>query len=182
MNILNNNHIADKLIEIRNEKVLLDRDVAIIYGITTKEVNQAVTNNRDKFIEGYVIELNGYEKKELVKNFDRFETLKHSTVNPKAFTEKGLYMLATILKSKQATEATIMIIETFAKIRQLSKTIKELSVAQDKNHSNELMQKSGEIFAEIFDDAFETTGIETSIEINFALMKFKHTLKKNRKS
>lgn len=60
------------------------------------------------------------EKNEPVENFHRFERLKHSTVNPKAFTEKGLYMLATILKSTVATQATLTIIETFIKLRELS--------------------------------------------------------------
>jgi hypothetical protein len=59
------------------------------------------------------------EKLELVKNFDRFNKLKHSTVNPKIFTEKGLYMLATIIKSTAATQTTLKIIETFAKVKQL---------------------------------------------------------------
>lgn len=90
-------------------------------------------------------------------------------------------MLATILKSSQATEATLAIIETFAKIRELTKTIKELTIIQDKDVQNKLMQKSGEIFSDILDDGFETTGTETSIEINFAVMKFKHTLKKRNK-
>ena len=116
----------------------------------------------------------------MVKIFDQFKTLKHSTVRPKAFSEKGLYMLATILKSPKATEATIAIIETFAKIRQLTKTIKELSIVQDKDARNDLMKNSGEIFSDILDDGFETTGTETSIEINFAVMKFKHTLKKSK--
>ena len=180
MDIINYEEIESKIIIIRDMQVIVDRDVACVYGVTTKEVNQAVSNNVNKFIEGYVIEINEYEKKELVKNFDRFKTLKHSTVYPKAFSEKGLYMLATILKSPKATEATLAIIETFAKIRQLTKTIKELSIVQDNSARNNLMQKSGEIFSEILDDGFETTGIETSIEINFAVMKFKHTLKKSK--
>ena len=69
----------------------------------------------DKFPAGYVIELSKAEKNELVENFHRFYRLKHSTVNPKAFPEKGLYMLATILKSPQAVQATLAIIETFSK-------------------------------------------------------------------
>jgi phage regulator Rha-like protein len=68
----------------------------------------------------------------LVKNFDRFKNLKHSTTQPKAFTEKGLYMLATILKGPQATAATIAIIEAFAKLRELSHTIAKLADAKEK--------------------------------------------------
>jgi hypothetical protein len=72
----------------------------------TRDINKAVTNNPDKFPVGYIIELSKSEKNELVESFHRFEKLKHSMVNPKAFAEKGLYMLATILKSSAATQAT----------------------------------------------------------------------------
>ena len=118
---------------------------------------------------------------ELVENFHRFERLKHSTVNPKAFTEKGLYMLATILKSPVATQATISIIETFTKIRKLSRSVKELSTIQDKTQQKALMQRSGELIAEIFDEDLQTSDTETSIELNFAVLKFKHTIKKKSK-
>ena len=110
----------NKIIVIRDQRVILDRDVAELYGVTTKEVNQALRNNPAKFPDGYVIELNNSEKSELVKTFDRFDSMKHSTVAPHAFTEKGLYMLATILKSPLATEVTIAIVETFAKLRQVA--------------------------------------------------------------
>ncbi len=124
--------LKELIIEIREQSVLLDSDVAQIYGVETRDINKAVTNNPDKFPTGYILKLSKPEKNELVENFHRFEKLKHSTVNPKAFTEKGLYMLATILKSPQAVQATISIIETFSKIRELSRSIKELSLAQDK--------------------------------------------------
>jgi hypothetical protein len=127
------------------------------------------------------LELTKPEKNELVENFHRFEKLKHSTVNPKAFTEKDLYMLATILKNQQATQATITIIETFTKIRELSRGIKELSTIRDKAEQKSLMQKSGELIAEIFDEDLQTSDTETSIELNFAVLKFKHTIKKKNK-
>ena len=72
--------------------------MAELYGVKTKRVNEAVKNNPERFPKGYVFELSDYEKDKLVENFDRFNLLKHSTTPPKAFTEKGLYMLATILK------------------------------------------------------------------------------------
>jgi len=100
---------------------------------------------------------------------------------PKAFTEKGLYMIATILKSPHAIEATFAIIETFAKIKQLSRSIQELSIVQDKADQKALMQRSGELIAGIFDDDLQTSGTETSIELNFAVLKFKHTIKKKKK-
>ena len=94
----------------------------------------------------------------------------------KQFLEVPLYMIATILKSKQATEATFAIIETFSKIRTLARNIKELSIVHDKANQKSLMKKSGELIAEIFDDDIQTSDTETSIEINFAVLKFKHTI------
>lgn len=90
-------------------------------------------------------------------------------------------MMATILRSRQAIEATFAIIETFSKIRELSRSIKELSVVQDKTDKKFLMQKSGELITEIFDDDLQTSDTETSIELNFAVLKFKHTIKKKNK-
>ena len=94
-------NLQDRIIEIRDQKVLLDVDVAEIYGVETRDINKAVANNPDKFPVGYVVELSKQEKSELVENFHQFNKLKHSTVNPKAFPEKGLYMLATILKARR---------------------------------------------------------------------------------
>ena len=89
-------------------------------------------------------------------------------------------MLATILKSKQATQTTLAIIETFSKIRELSRNIKELSTIEDKKDQQNLMQRSGELIAEILDDDLQTKEAETSIELNFAVLKFKHTVKKKK--
>ena len=97
--------IAEKILHLRGVAVLLDRDVAEVYGLATKRINEAVRNNPDKFPKGYCFQLDRTTKDELVENFDRFKPLKHSGGLPWVFTEKGLYMLATILKSKQAVEA-----------------------------------------------------------------------------
>lgn len=117
--LVETHEIEARLIELRGKKVLIDRDVAELYGVETKRVNEAVKNNPDKFPQGYFFTLQGSEKQQLVENFDHFKTLKNSPVEPRAFTEKGLYMLATILKSERATAVTIAIIETFAKVREL---------------------------------------------------------------
>ena len=90
-------------------------------------------------------------------------------------------MLATILKSPLATQTTIAIIETFSKIRELSRNIKTLSTIKDKSEQKGLMQKSGEIISEILDDELHTTDTETSIELNFAVLKFRHVIKKKKK-
>jgi len=139
MNILKLEKIQSLIIELGDEKVLIDSDVADIYGVATKEINQAVSNNSEKFPDGYIFELTKDEKLEVVKNIDHLEKLKFSPHLPKAFSEKGLYMLATILKSKQATEATFAIIETFSKIRELSWTVNELSTIENKQDQKSLL-------------------------------------------
>ena len=174
-------NLKELIVALRDESVLLDSDVAQIYGVETRDINKAVSNNPEKFPSGYIIELSKSEKNELVENFHRFNKLKHSTVNPKAFPEKGLYMLATILKSPQAVQATLAIIETFTKIRQLSRSIQELSVARDKPQQNAIMKKSGKLIEGIFGDDIQTSDTETSIELNFAILKVKHTIKKKNK-
>ena len=88
--IIHESEVKELIIELRGEKVLIDRDVAKLYGVETKRINEAVKNNRDKFPNGYMFSLQVSEKQQLVENFDRFSSLKHSPVEPKAFTEKGL--------------------------------------------------------------------------------------------
>jgi len=173
-------NLKDLIVELRGQSVLLDSDVAEIYKVETKRVNEAVKNNPDKFPHDYMFEIS---ESEFVDLRSKFSTTKFAKTRalPKAFTEKGLYMLATILKSKQATEATFAIIETFSKIRQLSRNIQELSIIQNKADQKALMQKSGEMITELLDDDLQTTDTETSIELNFAVLKFKHTIKKKNK-
>ena len=85
--------IEEKILTIRNERFILDCDVASLYGVPTKEINQAVRNNPEKFPKGYIFQTTDDEKSEVVKKFDHLGKLKFSPVNPTAFTERGLYML-----------------------------------------------------------------------------------------
>ena len=87
-------------------------------------------------------------------------------------------MLATILKSPQATQTTIAIIEAFSKLKSLSRNIKALSVVTDNAQKQSLLQKSGEIITEILGDDLVSNETETSIELNFAVLKYKHVLKR----
>lgn len=180
MAIVKIENIEELIIIIRNQKVILDNDVAKIYDVKTKEVNQAVSNNLGKFPEGYLIELTQDEKNDVVKNFDYLEKLKFSPHLPKAFTEKGLYMLATILKGEQATEATLAIIETFAKLRTLSRIMQKIAQSSEKSVQKSLMDQTSELMGELIYDDLETTESETTLEINFAVMKLKHTIKKKK--
>ena len=175
-------NVKDKILEIRGERVLLDRDIATFYDVETRDINKAVKNNPEKFPEGYIFTLNGEEKSELVEIFHRFNSLKHSTALPNAFTEKGLYMLATILKSPTATQTTIAIVETFAKMRELTDVIRQLPEVQDVKLQESLMVRGSEIVSEIFDESIlDVTGNETSFELNLGALKVKHTVKREKR-
>jgi len=175
------NTIEDKIITIDNQTIIVDADIALLYGVPTRDINKAVKNNPEKFPEGYIIKLSKDKKDELVENFHRFNTLKHSTVNPNAFTEKGLYMLATILKSSKATETTIAIIETFAKIRELGRNINQIATITDNSEHKTLLQQSNKLISDIFEHKLGINETETTIEINLALLKLKHTIKAKKK-
>ncbi|MDR1592276.1 MAG: ORF6N domain-containing protein [Prevotellaceae bacterium] len=170
--------VEEKILTIRNQQVILDSDVAALYGVETKRVNEAVNNNPDKFPANYILQLTGDEWKEMKSKFSSSLTAGGKVKLPKAFTEKGLYMLATILKSERATQTTIAIVETFAKIRELARTVSELSETTEDFKQKSLMQQGGEIIADILGDDLKITDTETSIELNFAIMKFKHTIKR----
>ena len=177
--------IEDKLMLVRNQYVLLDRDVATLYGVETRAVNQAVKNNPNKFPRDYIFQLDGAE----------FESLKSKILisnNPNgrggvrklpvAFTEKGLYMLATILKSKVAAEATIEIIETFALVRQLKRDVLALHSEKDKIKQKSIIKRFGEALVDIVMPNEASTETESSIELNFVVAKLKHTVRKVRKA
>ena len=158
---------------------MLDSDVAEIYGVKTKRINEAVKNNPDRFPDGYLLEMTEEESENLKSKFST-SSWGGKRYTPKVFTERGLYMLATILKNEQAVQTTLAIIETFAKIRNLSRNMQALSTSETESEQKDLMKKSGEIIAEILDDDLETTDTETTVELNLALLKFKHSIKKKK--
>jgi len=174
--------VRDRILTIQGNKVLLDSDIAWLYGVETRDINKSVKNNPGKFPDGYVLEL---AKEELESLRWKFSTanLAKTRVLPKAFTEKGLYMLATILKSEKATATTIAIVEAFAKLRELSSTVAELVKSPaDTQRQAAVMQKSSEILSDIVTKELQTTGTETSFELNlFSAIKIKHTIKKELK-
>jgi phage regulator Rha-like protein len=182
--IMNNNivkfdDVQKHIVQIKGKDVILDYAVAELYGVQTKEINQAVRNNPRKFPKGYVFQI---DNKELADLRSKFLTTNHpkSRVMPKAFTEKGLYMLATILKGDKAIETTIAIIEAFAKLRELSRAIGEMARTPDKYKQKTLMQRSGEIVEDLFGDDMKTTDTETEIELNLAVLKLRHTIKRKK--
>jgi hypothetical protein len=132
MGIIKFKILDDKLIELESKLVLLVKDVAELFQIETKRINEAVKNNSAKFPnKTYMIELSNDEWKNLKSNFST-SSWGGTRKPPKAFTEKGLYMVATILKSKNALNTTFQIIETFAKIKELSSNINNIMKLQMK--------------------------------------------------
>ena len=100
---------------------------------------------------------------------------------PTAFTERGLYMMATILKSRQAELTTIAIIDTFASVKELARTLKELNKTEKQEDQKGLLKKSGELIEGIIGNDLATAETETELELNFAVLKLKHTIKRKKK-
>ena len=196
--------VRDRIVEVRGKKAILDFAVAELYGVETREINQAVKNNPRKFPEGWILELDKEESAALrsiiltanVSDNQEDTNLKSKNLmleseggrgkfskhNYKAFTERGIYMLATILKGDYATDTTITIVDTFAKLHELQRTIAEMAKSPDKYQQKSLMQKSGEIVDDLFSDSFTTDETETEIELNFAVLKLKHKIKRKKNS
>ena len=161
--------VHKRIVVVRGQSVILDVDVATLYGVETKRVNEAVRNNRDKFPEDYMFELDADESRVLRSKISTLEqnglTLerggkgRYSKYNYKAFTEKGLYMLATVLKSRRAVDATFAIIETFAKVRGLKRELIELHNETDRKKQSEKMHHFGETLADIVMPDLDTASV-----------------------
>ena len=183
------NTFENKLIRLRDKLVLLDSDVAELYEVEVKRINEAVKNNPDKFPDGYIVELTNDEWENLKSKFST-SSWGGKRKLPKAFTEKGLYMLATILKTKRATKATIAIIETFAKVKELSKNINGIMKTTDENIQKELAKKSNKILEDIIEiepdiledeDDGEIIEITTKFQFNLGFAKVSRSIKKIKK-
>ena len=118
--------IENKILLLRGKKVILDKDLAELYGVFTKVLNQAVKRNIKRFPGDFMFQLNDKETHEVVTNCDRLKTLKYSPVNPYAFTEQGVAMLSSVLKSSRAVDVNIQIVRTFVKLREIMATHKDL--------------------------------------------------------
>ena len=173
--------VKSKIIVIRGQNVILDADVACLYGVETKRINGAVRNNPEKFPETYMFQLNSTEVEILRTKISSANLSPKSRVLPKAFTEKGLYMLATILKSKMAVNTTFAIIETFAMVRTLKQELVELHKEPNKNKQISIMKDFGNVLSDVVMPDLETTETESSLEINFFIGKLKHSVKRVKK-
>jgi phage regulator Rha-like protein len=170
--------VENKMITLRNQQVILDSDVAELYGVETKRINEAVSNNPEKFPKGYVLQI---DNQEFMKLRSKFSTTKMQMTRqlPKAFTEKGLYMLATILKSQKAVETTIAIVEAYAKLRELSRVMTDITQQEENSEAQKtLLQRGGQLMEDLITDVLPVQSSETSFELNLAMLKFKHSVKR----
>lgn len=110
--------IDERIYSVRGMQVMIDRDLAELYEVETKALNQAVKRNIDRFPPSFMFRLEREEFMELVTICDRFEKLKHSSNMPHAFTEQGVAMLSSVLRSPTAVSVSIRIMESFVKLRQ----------------------------------------------------------------
>ncbi len=117
--LMNIENIRNMIFSFRGLQVMIDKDLAELYGVPTKRLNEQVKRNLNRFPETFRFQLSDKEKIELVANCDRFEKLKHSSVNPYAFTEQGVAMLSAVLHSQTAVEISVKIMEAFVEMRKL---------------------------------------------------------------
>lgn len=178
------------MLPVRGQQVLIDRDVAALYGVETKRINEAVRNNPDKFPEGYIFELTEAETEEVKaitaknddfadENFDRKTVSSKTRYAPKAFTDRGLYMLATILKSPRATQTTIAIIDTFAKVKELSRCLSAMKEDTDMETKQSLVQRTGTLLNELIQTDDKESNGNVAMELN--MMSVSLHVKKNKK-
>ena len=170
--------VESKMITLRNQQVILDSDVAELYGVETKRINEAVNNNPEKFPEGYILQLDNQEFTGL-RSKNSTTKMRMTRQLPKAFTEKGLYMLATILRSPKAVETTIAIVEAYAKLRELSRVMTDLAQQEENSEAQKtLLQRGGQLVEDLMTDVLPVQSSETSFELNLAMLKFKHSVKR----
>ena len=175
-------NVRNCIINIRNIPVIIDADVAALYEVETKRINEAVKNNPDKFPSDYMFSITLDELSDLRSKNSTTKISTKSRTLPKVFTEKGLYMLATILKSKKALNVTFAIIETFTKVRNLKKELVELHKETDPDKQTSKMQHFGQVLSDIVMPDLETSETESTLELNFFIGKIKHTVKRIKKS
>ena len=119
--------IQERILLIRGEKVIIDADLAEAYGVSTKALNQAVSRNKDRFPSDFMFQLTKEEKHEVVTNCDHLQNRKFSPVNPRAFTEHGVIMAASVLNSPRAIEVSVFVVRAFVQLRKTIAQNKELT-------------------------------------------------------
>ncbi len=148
--------IIDKIIVLRNKKVMIDRDLALLYGVTTKRLNEQVKRNVKRFPTDFMFQITLEEKEQLILMFEHLSNLKYSPVLPFVFTEHGAVMLASVLSSDQAISVNIQIIRVFTHIRQMLADNTELRLEVEKiKHRLEKQDKNMELVFQYLDELLE---------------------------
>jgi hypothetical protein len=119
--------IEEKILLIRGKKVMLDADLAGLYGVTTKRLNEQIKRNKDRFPKDFMFQLTPEEKSEVVAICDHLAKLKFSWALPYAFTEHGAIMAASVLNSKRAVDVSVYVVRVFVRLRQMLAANKELA-------------------------------------------------------
>jgi hypothetical protein len=119
--------IESRIFVIRGAKVMLDSDLAELYQVSTKRLNEQVKRNRERFPADFMFQLTAAEKAGVVANCDHLKKLKFSPALPHAFTEHGAVMLASVLNSPVAVQASIRVVRAFVRLREVLATHKELA-------------------------------------------------------
>jgi len=160
--------INNKIFTIRGLQVMIDRDLAELYGVEPKRLGEQVKRNIERFPKEFRYQLTEKEKNELVANCDRLELLKHSSSLPFAFTEQGVSMLSAVLRSETAVKTSILIINSFVKMRsflsQNADIFKRLELVEKRQISYEI--KTDGKFEKLF-DALEENSIKPKQGIFF---------------
>ena len=123
--------VQNLILFIRGKRVIIDADLAMLYGVTTKALNQAIKRNRERFPEDFMFPLFKHEKDEVVTNCDHLANLRYSKFLPYAFTEHGAIMAASVLNTERAIEVSVYVVRAFVKLRQILSTHKELAQKLD---------------------------------------------------
>lgn len=165
MSLVTYDAVKSKIIEIRDQRVILDNDVAELYGVETREINQAIKRNNVKFPDGYILELEDAEWEEVKSQFVISPQGGGRAYKPKAFTERGLYMLATILRSPRAVATTIAIIDTFAQIKELTQATYQFAKAKTDAQRVKIFENSTQVIADLLDNELTVSQHETSFKI-----------------
>ena len=140
--------VMNKILFIRNKKVMIDRDLAELYGVTTFRLNEQIKRNKKRFPEDFMFQLSKDEKDEVIAKCDNLQTLKFSPHLPFAFTEHGAVMLASVLNSDRAIEVNIQIVRIFTKMKELLLTHKDILLKLEQ--AEKKMNKHGDDIELIF--------------------------------
>ena len=145
--------LRQRILTVRGVQVMLDRDLAELYGVETKALNQAVRRNANRFPDGFAFTLTEQEMRELVTTCDRLARLKHSGVAAKAFSEQGIAMLSAVLRSETAVLVSVRIMQAFVAMRQTLASMGSLLSRIEENERRQIVDQSRneKRFSEIFD-------------------------------